>query len=335
MSEFKRSVIKPEKLMSWLPVDAVVDDGRPAISWMDFSEVVLTEPFFHETVARISAALNRQIVITDLDALLQLEKISDHLQPSGFIFHSSRCGSTLVANGCRALNGSIVMSEALVIDKLLSRFFTDAEPNSAKELLYMVLVRAAIRALGQRRLGNERYFFVKFACTSSLQMNRIQKIFPDVPAVFLYRDPVEVMVSNLRSIPDWMRPESNPATAAAIAGVELSQLSELSAEEFCAKALGRFYAEADKNRGPKLMVLNYDQLTPERLLGIVRSFGIEPTKEEADAITYASRLYSKDLTRSQTFVADSDSKRNAASAFIRQMAEKWAIPSYERLNVTR
>jgi hypothetical protein len=57
---------------------------------------------------------------------------------------------------------SIVVSEAPVIDNLVSRFFTDAEPNSAKELLYMVLIKAAISAFGQRRLGNEKHFFVKF-----------------------------------------------------------------------------------------------------------------------------------------------------------------------------
>ncbi len=334
MSELAaRSPIKPEQLKSWLPVDAIIDSGHPAIAWMDFSDVVLTEPFFHETVARVTATLNRQSVITDLDALLQLEKISDHLHPSGVIFHTSRCGSTLVANACRALNGSIVINEALVIDKLLSRFFTDSEPNSPKELLYMVLVRAAIIALGQRRLGNERHFVVKFACTSSLQINRIRRIFPNVPFVFLYRDPVEVMVSNLRSIPEWMRPDSNPATAAAIVGVELSHLRELSAEEFCARALGRFYAEANENRGPNTALLNYSQLTPETLLEIVSSFGADPSEEEADVIRDASRLYSKDLTRSHTFVADSDSKRNSASAVIVEMAEKWAIPSYERLSV--
>ncbi|PYS74050.1 MAG: hypothetical protein DMF69_02930, partial [Acidobacteria bacterium] len=190
---------QPEQLKSWLPVDAVIDEGRPALTWMDFSNVVLTEPFFHETVERLSAVQTLPAQLTELDALLQLEKISDHLEPSAFIFHSSRCGSTLLANACRALDGSIVVSEAPVIDKLVSRFFTDSGPNSGKELLYMVLIKAAISAFGQRRLGNENYLFVKFACTSSLQMSRLRRIFPTVPFVFLYRDPVEVMVSNLHS----------------------------------------------------------------------------------------------------------------------------------------
>ena len=35
---------KPQ-LKGWLPVDAVVVDGRPGLWWMDMSDVSLTEPF--------------------------------------------------------------------------------------------------------------------------------------------------------------------------------------------------------------------------------------------------------------------------------------------------
>jgi len=329
------STINPEQLKSWLPVDAIIDQGRPALTWMDFSDVVLTEPFFHETVERLLAIQKHPTQITELDALLQLEKISDHLQPSAFVFHSSRCGSTLVANACRALDGSIVVSEAPVIDKLVSRFFTDAGPSSGKEMLYLVLVKAAISAFGQRRLGNEKHFFVKFACTSSLQMSRLRRIFPTVPFVFLYRDPVEVMVSNLRSIPQWMRPESNPATAAAIADVELNQVDAIGPEEFCGRVLGRFFSEADSNRDSNTSLINYNRLSPELITELIRSFGIEPSVRESSTIQKVTRLYSKDPNRTQTFVSDSESKRSSASPLIIEMARKWAMPSYERLNTSK
>jgi len=322
----------PEQLKSWLPVDAIIEEGRPALAWMDFSEVVLAEPFFHETVERLSAIQKHSTQITELEALLQLEKISDHLPPTAFIFHSSRCGSTLLANACRALDGSIVVGEAPVIDKLVSRFFTDAGPDSGKELLYLVLVKAAISAFGQRRLGNERYFFVKFACTSSLQMSRLRRIFPTVPFVFLYRDPVEVMVSNVRSVPQWMRPESNPAAAAAIVDVGVNQVDAIGAAEFCARALGRFFSEADSNRDLNTRLINYNQLSPELIVELIRSFGIEPSVRETGTIEKVTRLYSKDPNRTQTFVSDSESKKSSASPLIVEMARKWAMRSYERLN---
>src|SRR6266498_1119268 len=102
-----------EGLRSFLPVDAIVKDGRPGIEWMDMSGVALSEPFFNQTVERVrSTRPEAKRLITDLNALIQLEKMSESVQPTGFVFHSSRCGSTLVANACRPLQGSLVISEA-------------------------------------------------------------------------------------------------------------------------------------------------------------------------------------------------------------------------------
>jgi hypothetical protein len=333
MSELESSpsAIQPANLKSWLPVDAIIDQGRPAIEWMEMSDVEFSEPFFTETVARVKANGARRILLTDFDLLLRLENCLDSLDPTGFIFHSSRCGSTLLANACRALQGSLVIAEAPVLDKIVSRFFTDAE-TPAKELLYMVFLKGAVHALGQRRKGDERHFFIKFACTSTLQMSRIRRIWPNVPFVFLYRDPVEVIVSNLRSKPQWLCFESNQATAAAILGVEKSQLNDFDQAESCARALGRFFTEADRNRSSHTLPINYAQLTFETLISAVKSFGVVPSPEELDAIRLVSRLYSKDLTQTREFEVDSESKRASASAHVIAMARKWSMPPYERLN---
>src|ERR1041384_334996 len=108
-------------LKGWLPVDAVVVDGRPGLWWMEMSGIDLTAPFFHQTVERARRE-NRAERFTEFDVLLQLEKQLDSVEPTGFIFHSSRCGSTLVANACRAVSNSLVLSEASAIDKVITRF---------------------------------------------------------------------------------------------------------------------------------------------------------------------------------------------------------------------
>ena len=331
-STFKTLSTEPETLKSWLPVDAIIEGEQPAIEWMNLGDVEFREPFFNETLVRANAIQKRPTIVTELDALLQLERISDSLEPSGFIFHSSRCGSTLLANACRALSRSIVIAEAPVLDKIASRFFTDAEPGSPKELLYKLFLRAAVSALGQRRRGDEQHYFVKFACTTTLQMNRIRDIWPDVPFVFLYRDPVEVIVSNLKSIPEWMQPESNPATAAAIVGVNQNEVSNLSPEEFCARALGGFFAEALANRSDGTKFINYAALTPDTILEAIEFWGVVCAAEEADAIRRVSRLYSKDLTGRQTFTTDTASKRASASNDVIKAANQWAQGGYERLS---
>jgi len=325
--------LEPEQLKWWLPVDAVIDCGRPAVEWMDMRDVSFNESFFHETIERIKANGTAQSVVTDLDFLLQMEKICDSVEPAGFIFHTSRCGSTLLANACRALHGSIVIAEAPVLDKIASRFFTDAEPNSTKELIYMLFLKAAVTALGQRPTGMEKRYFVKFACSSTLQMHRIRRVWPNVPFVFLYRNPVEVIVSNLRSTPEWMKPESNPKTAAAIVGVEVGEVENLTPEEFCARAVGRFLTEALASVDGQTKLVNYEELTSsDGLVEVVRFFGIQPATTEIDAIREVSRLYSKDLTRGWTFQSDGQSKRTSASASVIDLAAKWALPFYEQLD---
>src|ERR1044072_8306269 len=155
-------------LKDWLPVDAVVVDGRAGLLWMEMSGVSLTEPFFQQTVERARRE-NRRERVTEFYVLLQLEKQLESVAPTGFIFHSSRCGSTLVANACRAVSGSIVLSEANPIDKLIARFITDID-NPVKESLYSVFLRGVVHALGQRRTGDERHLFIKFACCSFAQL---------------------------------------------------------------------------------------------------------------------------------------------------------------------
>lgn len=312
--------------MSKLPVDAVVEQGRPAIEWLDMTGVTLTEPFFHQTVARVKETRNS--VLSDLNELIRFEKGTDSLAPSGFIFHTSRCGSTLLANACRMLSGSLVVAEAPVVDKLISRFFTDTD-DEKKELLYSVLLRCAVSALGQRRFGKERHYFIKFAVASILQFSRIRRIWPTVPVVFLYRDPVETMVSNLRNVPEWMTIDSNPATSAAIAGVKEEDLRAVSSDEFCARALGRFYDAVAASRDDNSLLCNYNELSAEKLLRLINFFGVSATEEESEKIRASTQVYSKDPAR--TFQRDGDLKKANAPERVKQLAERWAMPPYQRL----
>src|SRR5205085_6285853 len=119
-SVFRASVRFPgmmrfNDLKGWLPIDAVVVDGRPGVSWFNMEGVSLDEPFFHQTVARARAEhRERQERFTEFDALIEFEKTVESVAPTGFIFHSSRCGSTLLANACRAISKSIILSEPTI-----------------------------------------------------------------------------------------------------------------------------------------------------------------------------------------------------------------------------
>jgi hypothetical protein len=311
-------------LKGWLPVDAVVVDGRPGLWWIEMSGVTLAEPFFQQTVERAKKE-NRAERFTEFDVLLQLEKQLESVRPTGFIFHSSRCGSTLVANACRAVSNSIVLSEANAIDKLIARFITDAD-NPVKESLYSVFLRGVVHALAQRRTEDVRHLFIKFACCSFAQLERIKRIWPNVPWLFLYRDPVETIVSNMRDVPPWLI-DNDRRVLSSLIGDD----SEMSLEELCARTIGALYSTAYKLADANSMLLNYKQLSVPVIANVLNFFKVDLSTEELETIARTTKAYSKEASGTRAFVADTDTKQRLASDLVREMSERWANEPYRLL----
>ena len=83
----------------WLPVRAGWRDHEFIVDWAYLGARRLREPFFEETATRcLTKPFNRLFKYsTPIDALAG--RLRDHpgLPPAGFIFHLSRCGSTLMS----------------------------------------------------------------------------------------------------------------------------------------------------------------------------------------------------------------------------------------------
>ena len=315
----------------WMPIDAVVEDGRPGLLWMPMADVSFTEPFFQQTVDRIRAEqLKRPERFTEFDALLQVDKVLPRVEPAGFIFHSSRCGSTLLANACRAVTDSIVLSEAAPIDKLIARFITDAT-NQLKETLYSVFLRATVNALSP---GDKQRVFIKFSPCSVSQLERIRRIWPRTPWVFLYRDPVETIVSNVTNPPTWLLDEDHRVLAH-ITGAPPAEIAEMSLEERCARSIGSFFSTAQTLANDNSLLLNYSQLSLPVISGILNFFNAHPTDAEFERIASGARVYSKEVSTTREFVPDADAKQELASSVVRELAERWAIGPYRLLEEKR
>ena len=296
-------------------------------------DVSLSEPFFQQTVDRAKIE-KRGALFTEFDVLLQLEHVLESVPPTGFIFHSSRCGSTLVANACRAISNSIVLSEANAIDKLIARFFTDAVEGGVKESLYSVFLRGVVHALGQRRRGNEQHLFIKFACTSFAQLERIMRIWPHVPWIFLYRDPIETIVSNVNDPPTWLL-DDDWRVLASITGTTPDEVAAMALEERCARSIASFYSKANALANERSRLLNYNQLSLPIISSVLKFFKVSPSAQELEAIARASGVYAKEVSGTRPFVADADKKQKLASDLIREVAASWASGPYQQLEQKR
>jgi len=76
-----------------------------------------TEPFFQDSIR--AARRNPFTAIFRREMPLEAAGAMEGLHPTGFVFHMSRCGSTLIAQMLAALDRAIVISEAAPIDDVL------------------------------------------------------------------------------------------------------------------------------------------------------------------------------------------------------------------------
>ena len=169
-------------LEGWVPVAV---DGD-AVEWRHLPGQRFTEPFFEDTLRRHPPAPVRRITRAEA-----VEWAARHpgLAPTGFVFHLSRCGSTLVAQMLAAVEENRVTSEPPAADQALAA----GDPG---------LVGAILSALARPNAGETR-FFVKFDCWHIHHYALVRRVFPSVPAIFLYRDPLEVLVSQMRNPGMW------------------------------------------------------------------------------------------------------------------------------------
>lgn len=322
-----------EALKGWLPVEMILGPHEPLITWRDMRGVSLDEPFFHQTVARARERFgDHGECTTGLDELLLLGKHIEHLEPKGFIFHTSRCGSTLIANVLRAIPNSTVVAEAQPIYTALWLHHAAENAQRTHALMRGVVLKSLVTVMGQRRSAADQNYFVKLSHWDVLQIQQIKRIWPGVPWIFAFRDPVEVIVSNLRDSPEWISHDTAPRDAATKLGIDESVIRRMSREEICARMFSQLCNVAADAAGQETLFVNYDRLSEDTLHRIVNFFGIEPSASESKAINEVASVYSKDPQKSRFFEDDSSAKQRVASEAVRAMAEKYALSAYRRVS---
>jgi hypothetical protein len=312
-----------QNYLNWTPIRFYFRDGEPLVDWCYIGDTRFTQPFFTDTIRYrmrnpFSVVFRHQ---TTIDFLGELSNSADTTPPTGFIFHMSRCGSTLASQMLSALPSNIVISEAPPIDSIIRSYSRDA--GERRQWLRWLLA-----CFARKRFGDERSFFVKFDCWNMLDMDLISSAFPDVPWIFLYRNPVEVIVSHMRQRGSQMIPGAMPEL---LPDVTLAKALEMPAEVYCAKILGRICTEA-LERSDRGLMINYDQL-PHAITGTVSEhFGIPLTQDEIDQMNEAAQFNAK--TPQMTFEPDSTAKRAEASDAARDAAAKFVDPIYEQIEAT-
>ncbi len=300
----------------WLPTGFFGGEGGSGLAWLWFGPDPLQRPFFEMSEADVRDLpfnrLFRYGMALD-DAVSSAPDAAP--PPDGFVFHMSRCGSTLVAQMLAAVDDHVVVSEPPILDAVVQ--FALAGQMSAATL------RAIVLALTRDRSSTTRRRFVKLFHWHALALPLFRAAFPDVPCIFLCRDPVEVLVSQRRS-PGYQ--PVMPMVAMALPGAAIDP--DLDGEHFAAWLLARL-GETALDAVPPVRCIAYPALPDAVFETILPHFGIVPTPAEEAAMRAATQHDAKAPDRS--FIADTGTKQRAATDDVRALADQYCGPSWARL----
>jgi len=314
-----RPALTLHRVTALLPFRLDFETGDPLVEWIATDGSRLTEPFFEQTLARLrfgNPANSR--TRRPRTPLTELRDVPPDVPPAAFIFHVSRCGSTLLTQMLAALPRNLVVSEPEIIDDILrinQRISTVTDEDR------IAWLRGAVHALGQRTaVGGER-LFVKLSSWHILSLPLIRRAFPSVPMLFVYRNPVEVLVSLMRKpslsiVRDTVTPDQ--------LGLTLEARNSLSPEEHAAAVLGAHFRAAVEHRDA-LVPIGYEQL-PDIVWTVIPGYSV--TADERALMREAAAFDAK--KPEHRFISDTKSKQNTASPEILAAAARWAEPHYAR-----
>ena len=319
-------LMSAKQLEGYLPVAVKWKDAQAQIDWCLAGDAKFTAPFFSETIRQclrrpFNLAFRPQ---TNADALSACAQSLDCLSPSGFIFHMSRCGSTLLAQMFAAVAQNLVLSEAPPIDRILAakRF----NPNLSEQE-HIAMLRAMVLSLGQRRRPELNRYIIKLDSWHVSHLDLIQRAFPDVPWVFLFRDPLEVLVSNL----DHLAGATSPGSAEHLPpGVDVLDALTMPVEQYVSLVLAHICRGAlTQKNSPLGLFVNYQDLPHVALPKILQHFRIQPNANELTQMQQQTRVHAKQPR--ENFSPDSERKQREASAAARRFSDSILMPIYAQL----
>jgi hypothetical protein len=319
--------INRKSLRDWIPVRAFWHAEQSFVEWCLLGEKRFTEPFFDDSISKLFHdpfyLLFRPQ--TPIEVLGEFSEVSEGLQPTGFIYHLSRCGSTLISQMLASSPQNIVISESSPVDFVVRK--TKAVPEAQR----IKWIRWLFNALGQKRNSRERHFFIKFDSWNALDIELVRRAYPDVPWIFLYRNPVEIIVSHLdqrgtQTIPGVI-PEILPE-------LKLPDSAKIPPVEYCARVLGEICRSALESIGQsKGFAVNYRELPDAVWTKILPFFNAPAAEKDIKRMLKAARFSAKNPN--QNFSADTEKKKKTASREVLEAAAKFVDPFYQELEIIR
>lgn len=323
-----------------IPVELWKDGSDLFVASLSLPRGYFRDPFFIDSLAKSFNILKSEIKLPEEDELLarpvhydekdkrvtytQIDKfIQNHSgieinKNLDFIFHMSRCGSTLVTQMLAVNDRFFVLSEPTIINAVLDPALDiDQEKRSS-------LLRAVIKSLVTCSPKVCEQVFIKFRSWNILYLDKILKCFPDVAWMFIHRQGLEVLQSVLDKPPGWLR--SRRIYSEHFASWILTDKNDIQImtdDEYATRMLGAFCRAASDSISEHKLYVDYLGLKKDLVLNFKKLWRIDLNNAEIEAMVNVSRLYSKDVNRKKKFQPDSEEKRSMATKIQTDLTNKF------------
>ncbi|MBX8486037.1 sulfotransferase family protein [Pseudomonas cichorii] len=307
-----------DSLKDWLPIRIWQEAEEWRVDWCWFGERKLDQPFFRDAVDEALRLPFNQAFRRETPLAVLCEWQMPAVEPTAFVYHASRCGSTLIGQMLAQLDEAIVISEPPPLDALL-RGTLDPEVRNAA-------LRGLLAAYGQIRRGTEQKLVIKLDAWNIGELPLLRECFPDVPWMFVYREPLEIAVSHIRRagmhmVPGIIGPSS-------LDGESQGNVRE----DYIAQRLGRILDFGlEYCRAFAGLPVNYRELPGAMQGHLADFFGLDAA--QCSKALLATVQHAKQP--GQVFVADSRDKHREATDLLKDRIECWTRTSYEALEVLR
>lgn len=198
-------------IANWIPYKLNYTADGWTVQWLDLGDNRMIHPFFDETILACrykQRERSSKVSLSTMDFVPEAGKDLAALEPSAFVFHVSRCGSTLLSQAFSVHEENIVVSEAPLLDEILRAQEHQPDLSASRQEMWF---KAAIRSMGQQRNFKERDYIIKLDCWHIHFYEVLREWYPDTPFFFLYRKPDEVIASHdkrrgIHSVPGMVSP---------------------------------------------------------------------------------------------------------------------------------
>lgn len=285
--------------------------GAGKVLWADLGDHPFREWQYMYTVQALAKAGQiGENFTTDFSILLEDRILADPIEPEGLMFHISRCGSTLSAKALARSPRHVVINQGGPLQRgfwaTITKDWTQ-EAEASPENLHAF--RNLVLAMTRRRHPEQQRAFVKFISWNTLYMDFAMQAFPQVPALFLYRNPVEVIASVLRETSAilWAKGRRQ---AGFLTGVDWETTADMGNVEYLSLCFKRYLELALATSSPRVSHVNYTQINPANFPAMLtRGLDFDPGAEELALMLEQFQFHSKDDSDKQQFKSDSAEKR--------------------------